>query len=192
MDVVSSHGIMRGQGVAPSLLPDFVRDTIKERVEIREGVGQIEELAKRDEIKLGLPLGSDLARLMTAEHAGPGQHIDRMYWSVSPVAVRGTLDQVRTALVKLVAELRATIPEGQDVPSTAAANQAMNFVITGKRAKVSVNAAQASGEGAAASTTASTEGGSESGFWTTSRRLGGAVVGLATIAAAIFAAIEVF
>lgn len=189
MDVVSPYGIMIGQAVAPSMLPDFTRDKIKERVELRDGVGQIEELAKRDAIKLGLPLGSDLARLMTAEHAGSGQHFDRMYWSLSPVSVRGTVDQIRTALGR---EIRATTPEGEAVPSSAAADNAMSFVITGKRAKVNVNAAQASGDDATASMTTNAREESESGFWSRSRRLGGVVVGLATIAAAIFAAIEVF
>ena len=32
----------------------------------------------------------------------------------------------------------------------------------------------------------------EPGFWTTSRRIGAALVGLATIAGAVFAAIEIF
>ncbi len=192
MDVVSSYGIMRGQAVAPSMLPDFAQEKIKEQVKLRDGAGQIEELAKREEIKLGLPMGADLARLMNAQHAGPGQHIDRLYWSVSPVAVRGSLDLIRTALVKLVAELRVATPRGQDVPSEAAANQAINFVVNGKRAKVNVNAAQVSGQGAIIAPAAASPGESESGFWTTSRRVGAALVGIATIAAAVFAGIQVF
>jgi hypothetical protein len=68
----------------------------------------------------------------------------------------------------------------------------MNFVISGKRARVTVSAAQASGSGTQASVTASSEPQSEPGFWTTSRRIGAALVGLATIAGAAFAAIEVF
>jgi hypothetical protein len=55
------------------------------------------------------------------------------------------VDHVRNALVKLVAEIRAATPAGQELPSEAAADQAMNFVITGKRARLNVTASQASG-----------------------------------------------
>lgn len=66
----------------------------------------------------------------------------------------------------------------------------MNFVVSGKRAKVSVNTTQASGS-AVATTTVSTAR-DEGAFWTTSRKIGAAVVGAATIAGAIFAAIQAF
>jgi hypothetical protein len=122
----------------------------------------------------------------------PYQHIDRLYWAVSPIAVRGVVDQVRNALVKLVAEIRASTPAGQELPSEEIATQAMNFAISGKRAKVNVTAAQASGSDTQATVTVPSERQSESGFWTTSRRIGAAVVGAATIAAAVFAAIQVF
>ena len=64
--------------------------------------------------------------------------------------MRGLLDQVRTALTKLVAELRANTPGGSE-PSRQAADQAMHFVVTGRRAKVNVTATQAGG-GATATT----------------------------------------
>jgi hypothetical protein len=190
LDGMTATAQVTGQAVPPSTLPDPARGHIKEQVELRDGIGQIEDLAKRSEIKLGLPGGGDLARLMNAESSNPYQHIDRLYWSVSPIAVRGVVDQVRNALVKLVAEIRATTPAGQELPSEEVATQAMHFVISGKRAKVSVSAAQASGSDTRATVTAPSE--SESGFWTTWRRIGAAVVGVATIAAAVFAAIQVF
>lgn len=190
LDGITGNMFVTGQAVAPSALPDFVRDVVKEQVELRDGIGQIEQLASMAEIKLGLPGGGDLVRVMNAE-IGEFQRIDRIYWALSPAAVRGVLDQVRTALTKLVAELHATTPRGQEVPSAEEASQALNFVVTGKRAKVSVSAAQATGSAPALASTSGAGEEAESGTWTTSRRIGAAVVGVATIAAAIFGAIEV-
>ncbi len=191
LDGIAGNYQITGQAVPPSTLPDVARDHVKEQVELREGVGHIEELAKMPEIKIGLPGGGDLTRLMNAESSNPFQRIDTLYWAVSPAAVKGALDQIRTALMKLVAELRAATPAGQEVPSEAAANQAMNFVISGKRAKVNVTASQASGSGSNA-TSGTSASSSEPGFWTTSRRIGATVGGIATVAGAVFAGIEVF
>ena len=191
LDGMVPGGQITGQGVPPSALPEVARGRIKEEVSLRDGIGQIEELAKRTEIKLGLPGGGDLARVMNAERGDPYQHIDRVYWSVAPVAVRGVVDHVRTSLVKLVAEIRAGTPEGDAVPSKAAADQAMTFLVTGKRARVNVNAAQASGTGSSATTSVAPTPEPERGFWTTWRKIGAAAVGIATIAGAVLAAIQV-
>ncbi|MFI6567076.1 hypothetical protein [Streptomyces sp. NPDC050534] len=40
----------------------------------------------------------------------------RLYWSVHVSALEGVLDQVRTRLVQLVAELKAVMPRGQQDP----------------------------------------------------------------------------
>ena len=39
-------------------------------------------------------------------------HIERMYWGVSPAVLEGIVGQVRTALINLVAEITAHMPEG--------------------------------------------------------------------------------
>jgi hypothetical protein len=192
LDGMTATAQIQGQAVPPSVLPEPACGYIEERVELRDGIGQIEDLARRSEIKLGLPGGGNLVRLMNAESGNRYQHIDRLYWAVSPIAVRGVVDQVRNSLVKLVAEIRASTPAGQELPSEEVATQAMNFVISGKRAKVTLSAAQARGSGPQATVTAPSEQQSEPDFWTTSRRIGAAVVGLATIAGAVFAAIQVF
>jgi hypothetical protein len=192
LDAMVPGGQITGQGVAPSSLPKVVRERIKEKVELLEGIGQIEDLAKRSEIKIGLPAGADLVRLMNHEIGSPHQRIDRIYWSVSPVAVRGVVDHVRNALVKLVAEIRASTPSGQDLPSGAAADQAMNFVITGRRARVNVTASQASGPGSSAATSVAPTPEPERGFWTTWRKIGAAIAGIAGIAGAVFGGIQAF
>lgn len=192
LDGISGHVQVTGQAVAPSSLPDFTHDTIKEKVPLRAGIGQIEEMAKRSEIKLSLPGGADLVRYMNAENDNPYQHIDRMYWALSPLAVQGVVDQVRNDLVKLVAEIRAATPAGQVVPTEEATAQAMNFLITGKRNKVQIHAAHATGPHSNATIAHTEDLEPEPGYWTTSRKVGGAVVGLATIAGTVFAAIQVF
>jgi AbiTii-like protein len=188
------QGIVKNQQIPLSTLPDFVQENISEEVRFYSGVGEIEELARSAErsdepAKLQLPMGGDVARLMNADF-GPGQQIVSVYWAVSPVSLRGLCDQIRTNLVQLVAEIRVAIPNGAEVPTPEAADNAINVIVHGKRAKVKVAAAQASGGSYAMLT--SEDSGAESGPWTTSRRIGAASVGVATIAAAIFAGIEVF
>ena len=66
-----------------------------------------------------------------------------MYWGVSPAVLEGVVDQVRTALINLVAEITAHMPEGVDTPSPEVATNAVNFLVTGERHKISISAPQA-------------------------------------------------
>lgn len=195
VDAAVSNGLVSQQPIPPSSLPDFVREKVSEKCELRGGVGEIEALAQGAEssgqsVKLSLPMGTDIARVMNFEANNPSQQILSVYWALATPAVRGVIDQIRTALTKLVAELRATTPADQDIPSTAAANEAIHVVVTGKRNKINLTSSQASGLGATASTTVAGPE-PESGFWTTSRRIGATIVGLAGVAGAIFAGIQV-
>lgn len=183
-----------GQPIAPSQLPDFVQDKIGEQFEFHNGIGELEELVRNSErsgepIKLQLPMGADIARVMNQESGISGQTILTVYWAISPVSVRGVIDQVRTGLVQLVAELRAGIPNDQSLPSAEAADQAVQVVVTGKRSNVTVTTAQA-GHGGAASISTDRPDPPESGFWTRSRRIGAFIAGLATVVAAIIAVVE--
>jgi hypothetical protein len=71
-------------------------------------------------------------------------HIERMYWGVSPVTLEGVVGQVRTALINLVAEITTNMPDGAETPPAEVATNAVNFVVTGERHKVSFSAPQAS------------------------------------------------
>lgn len=192
IDGISGSYQITRQQLAPSALPDFARDHISDEVELRDGIGGIEALLKHAEIKLQPPRASDLARLMNAENDNPYQHIEAIYWGVSHAAVHGVLDQVRTALTKLVAEIRANTPAGQEVPSADAANQAVNVVVTGKRSTVNVTAAQASGTESKANADSSSthRPATESGFWTRGRKIGAFIVGTATVVAAAVGVIQ--
>ena len=50
---------------------------------------------------------------------------------MSNASIRGVLVRVRTALAELVAELITLTPQDQEVPDKLAADQAIQFVITG-------------------------------------------------------------
>jgi hypothetical protein len=55
--------------------------------------------------------------------------------------------RVRTALAEMVAELRALTLAAQDVPDKAAADQAVQLVVTGHRPTIHVTSQQAHGGG---------------------------------------------
>lgn len=194
IDGTTMNAIIKGQPIALSQLPDFVQGKIREEVELRGGVGEIEALVHRAEvegevIKLSLPMGADLARLMNADLRG--QQIMSIYWSLAPAAVRGVLDQIRTALTLLVAELRANMPAGDGLPSAAAANHAVQVVVTGRRNQINMNTALTEGAGSSAAVTVPAPQDADPRFWTRSRRIGAFVVGAATVVGAIAAVIAV-
>jgi hypothetical protein len=150
VDGIAGNYQVKGQQFPPSGLPEFAREHLSEKVELRDGVGSIEALSQQVDIKLQPAMASDIARVMNAESHNPYQQIISLYWSVSPTAIRGVLDQIRTALTQLVAELRANMPNDDDVPTAETANQAVSVVVTGERSSVHVTTAQASGPDATA------------------------------------------
>lgn len=188
IDGINPGAQITGQQIPPHALPDPADKHIREEVELRFGVGELEAMLDRDATKsINLqPAGaSKIVTLMNHENPDPYQTVTALYWSVSPTAIRGVLDQIRTSLTMLVAEIRAAGPGGDDIPSRSAADQAVSVVVTGKRSRVSVNTAQASGGSTAeSSTTPPAE--DKKPFWTW-KTIGAAVVGLATIASALIA-----
>jgi hypothetical protein len=194
IDGVSGRTKVTHQQIPPSSLPDFAQEHISERLELRDGVGSLEALAQQGQIRISPPMAADLTRVMNAE-TGPYQHVISLYWSVSPSAIRGALDQIRTALTQLVAELRAGMAAPEEIPSAEAADHAVQVLVTGKRSQVRVTTAHADGAGAMA--IAKTHGDEvqalpESGFWTRWRKVGAFIVGLATVAGAAIGAIQLF
>ncbi len=157
VDGVRGNVQIQRQQIPPSSLPEFVRQHISERLELRDGVGSLEALVAQEEIRLSPPGASDLAHYLNAQSGNPYQHIISIYWSVASAAIRGVLDHIRTALTQLVAELRANMPETDDLPSAENANQAVTVVVSGERPSVNVTAAQASGRGATAAAVAGTQ-----------------------------------
>jgi len=184
LDGFSGNYRITGEQLPPSVLPDFAQEHISEEVQLRDGVGALEALGQREEIKLMPKLGADLVRVMNGESDDPYRRIDRIYWNVSPSAIHGVLDYIRTALAQLVAELQAAVSGDDEVPSTEAADQAVNVVVTGKRSRVNVTTAHSSGPSGLAVATTKPEDDSP---WTRSRRVGAFIAGLATVVGAVAA-----
>lgn len=56
-----------------------------------------------------------------------------IYWPLSTSTLHGVLSRIRTALVELVTELADLTPDDQVVPAREAADQVVQFVISGDR-----------------------------------------------------------
>lgn len=184
MDGMSARAQVWGQNIGVSELPDFAQEEISEWVELVQGVGEIEALARHNEggdktVKLSLPGARELARIMEIG-AGGGIHIDALYWRVSKVALEGVVDQIRTRLTELMAELRSLTPAAQALPNAEQATAAYKIVVRGVNSRVVINSLQA-GAGSNNVLSPRPEAERSTGFWTTGRRIGAAAVGLATI-----------
>lgn len=128
------------QRIDDSVFPAQIRDIIRERVDLEDailggGIGELAALASQgtDEHRLIPSWASFIADTLNRFTMGPNSRVTEVYWSVSNASIRGLLDRVRTALVELVAELIALTPQDQEVPDKLAADQAVQFVITGDR-----------------------------------------------------------
>src|SRR3546814_5347174 len=78
------NAVITGQQVAHSALPEFGQAHIKEEVELRYGVAQLEHMVKSEKggnIKLQHPGMPDVARVMNSD-APYGNSISSVYWSV--------------------------------------------------------------------------------------------------------------
>ena len=92
-----------------------------------------------------------------------------LYWDVNVARIEGVLDQIRTTLVRLVSEMRATMPDGSSEPSQEQAASAVNVVLHGgKRSQFTVTTAVAD-NGASANVSSPTAH-RESG-WTKTRTI---------------------
>jgi len=155
LQINAIKGMMQitGQQISPRWLPEFTREHIGEEVQLAQPVGEVEAMLHRAEaedgsIKLTLPMSQDLVALMNQESDEPFQHITAFYWSLSAPALAGALDQIRTTLVELVAEMRAGTPDTAEVPSGEVADKAVNVIVHGQNARINVTSASASGSGA--------------------------------------------
>lgn len=183
-------GIVSNQPISASQLPDIVQEKVSETLKIQHSVAEIDDFANNaaargEAAKFSLPKGAEIARYMNHKSGDPSQQITSIYWMVSPSTLRGIVDQVRTRLVELVAELRDQMEKGEDIPSPEAAANAVSVAVYGRGNRISVNAPQASSGGSSSVTT-----GGPASWWTPWRRVGAVIVGLATVAGAIFGLLQ--
>jgi hypothetical protein len=128
MDYAAGMGVVTGHQVSYFELPDFAQDALGNELRLGTGVHQIESLiaSHRDRtVPLGPSMAADLAQLMSQQL---GRHITRLYWSVHVSALEGVLDQIRTRLVQLVAELLAAMSRGQQDPTPDQVDQVLQHI----------------------------------------------------------------
>jgi AbiTii len=172
--------------ISPVELPEPANETVKEEVELRAGVGELEDLLRRardsdEQIRFGLPGSAAEARLMSATR---GHFVERIYWHVSPTAVAGALDQVRTRLVELSSRIKATTRDGGE-PTPEAVQNMVNVVLNESAGStVNVTAAQASGPGPAI---VNEPHPAERPWWRRAKTIGAFFVALAVIAGTVAA-----
>lgn len=171
-------GIVRHETIGSLDIPDFARDEIKEIVPLRMGVNEIQSMVSQHRndrmVKLQPPGAADIVTYINETREMNG-HIVALYWSVSTIALEGVLDQIRTRLAELIAELRSITPAGQSLPTAAQAANAVSIVVNGRGNRVHI--AQAAEGG----TVAVPHEDETKPFWTRAKVLGAALVGLATI-----------
>lgn len=135
------------QRISPSSLPDFMTNDVNvEEAALGNSIGELEALsAKGDEDGKPHLLSPPWANVVVDflnKHAVMDEFsvVVAAYWEVYDASIKGLLVRVRTALAELVAELAYLTPVGQEVPTQAAADQAVHLVITGERPTINVSA----------------------------------------------------
>jgi hypothetical protein len=141
---------IRGQRISPDELPDFVRKDVEEELHLSNPIAEIERLSRGDEaVKFSLPMGADIARVMNYENGDPSSVVQEVYWSVSRSALSTVVDQVRTNLVELVAEIRAGLAGDTTVPSSELADRAVEIAIHGSGNRVILSTVRGAGDASA-------------------------------------------
>lgn len=186
IDGFTPNAHITGEQISVHDLPDVAQQAqVSEGIDLRQGVGELEHMVRGTEkggtIRLGLPGGALLAKLMTHQLQGSYRAVERVYWNVSPVAVAGVRDQIRTRLVALVAEIRGA--GGVDSLSGETISSAVEVAVHGRARDIHISTAQSDGGPATiAPSTPETRP-----WWRTATALWAFAVGLATIAAAVIA-----
>ncbi|TCC35248.1 hypothetical protein E0H75_41410 [Kribbella capetownensis] len=125
------------QRIPASMLPKAINDAVDiERLNLGTGIGEIEALIAEAEkggepTRMSPPFGDVLAEYLNENGVDAVSRVAMVYWDVPLSTLQGVLVKVRTALAELVAELAVLTPEGQETPTKAAADQAMQLVFTG-------------------------------------------------------------
>jgi hypothetical protein len=144
IDWRNMRGWVRGETISPLELPEIARGKVGYQIDLRNGIAEIEQLARQSEqgevVKLGPPGSQELVAMMNAKRHGNGL-VDLLYWDVSTVVLGGVIDQVRTTLTAMTAEIRATTPDKGEIPPAVATNS-LHFAVTGERSNITFAAPQ--------------------------------------------------
>jgi AbiTii len=142
--------------IDPSVFAPQIRDMLREEgIDLEDaifgqGVGELEALAGqgKDVHDIIPSWAGFIADTLNRFHMAPNSRVAEVYWSVPNASIRSILVRVRTALADLVAELITLTPRDQEVPDKQAADQVVQFVITGDRSVINYTLQQAADGGA--------------------------------------------
>lgn len=134
--------------------PSRFHDWDPNELPLRQGIGELEAFAESGEQthRFTSTRAQLLIGAMNRSSSAPNSHVAALYWELPNAAIRGVLVGVRTALAELVAELEVLTPAGQEVPDKAAADQAVQLVVTGERPTINVTTQHAAAGGTNLST----------------------------------------
>ncbi|MFF8096463.1 hypothetical protein [Streptomyces sp. NPDC016675] len=113
----------RGETISVLDLPEIAHGEISQELPIRFSVAKIQSLLEgrnpAEPIKLSLPGGAELCRLMSYEPARRDRQVivESLYWAVHGSSLQDILDQVRNRLLEFTSELRSNMPPGLDDPT---------------------------------------------------------------------------
>lgn len=177
LDAVTGNTQVTRQPISSRNLPDFA-NAITETFPLRQGVGELEAWVQQGEtLSIQIPSADVIGAHIDRASGNPYQKIYSIYWAISPMVVAGVLDKVRTSLAELMGELIVVIPTDA-TPTPEQAAQALNVAVNGSKNRITVLANQnASGELTAISPPEK----EKPGWWNRSRKIGAALVGVATI-----------
>ncbi|MFC1410742.1 hypothetical protein ACEZCY_16535 [Streptacidiphilus sp. N1-12] len=132
-----------GRGISSGMLPENMQELLTMDVPLTWGVAEIQASAEAERhgpngtLHLGTQQGADIAQRISSHlRSTMGNRfvdVHGVYWAVPPSTLYGLLDIIRTRLTVFVAELRATLPPGDQDPSgalVAQAVQAMEIHVT--------------------------------------------------------------
>lgn len=130
--------------VDPGVFAPQIREILREKeIDLEDaifaqGVGELEALAGqgKDVHDIIPSWAGVIAGTLNSYHMGPTSRVKEVYWSVPNASIRGILVRIRTALADLVAELIALTPRDQEVPDRQAADQVIQFIVTGDRSVI--------------------------------------------------------
>jgi hypothetical protein len=184
LDAINSAYTFTGQTISPLALPAIAHGKITNDIPLYQGIAEIDRHARQDDvIKVPPPFAQELIKIMNSEGRVNG-HVQQLYWGVSPVSFGEVVEQVRTTLTLMIAEIRRTMPDkNEDVPAPIADN-AMSFAITGERNTVTVTAPQGR-------STATVDKRPEEGFPLWVKVVGGITTGLIAVIGIVLGYMEV-
>ncbi|MEV7969018.1 hypothetical protein AB0O34_23950 [Sphaerisporangium sp. NPDC088356] len=171
MRLTNRYGVnAMDQRISPQILPEQIRNDVREEVRFTEPIAVLVARAKKDDLRFTWGNSEAVAAHMTREKSASGE-IDRntviagIYWQVSPEDLSGVVDRVRTALARLISELIANRHAGQEVPTSEQADHALatavpSLTLNGNNNQIII---QNSRDGAVTSTT--NKGDGESKLW---------------------------